>query len=319
MVAAPVFLSPPGALIALAAVLPLTAAMLRERRLLGLRRALGLGTPGRHAVGTAIAGACGVALLGLAAAQPALSRSRGAALRTDAEAYAVFDVTRSMLAEQQRGGPTRFDRARALALRVRDEVPQVPWGVATFSDRAVIGLFPTGDRGLVASVVQQSIGVQRPAPGYRERNATSMIALDGLANSGFYSPSSRRRVAVVFTDGETQPLSASNLAYQLRAAHVHALVVRLWSPGDRVYDKHGRDEGYRPDPTSDQTMASLRAAGIPVLSAQDIGKAPAILERWLSSGPSAAPRTESELLPLAPEAILAAIVPLGFVLVRSRR
>jgi len=313
------FLSPLGALVALAAGLPVAAALLRERRLGRLREALGLASPGRGALATALAGAAAVALLGLAAAQPALSRSRGIAERTDAEAYTVFDTTRSMLAVQHRGGPSRFARARALAIRLRDALADVRWGVATFSDRTLITLFPTDDRGLFAATVDQAIGAGRPAPGARERNATAIQTLGDLASNGFYRPRVRRRVAVVFTDGETQQLDAPALAARLHNGSVRLLVVRLWSPGDRVYDARGRDAGYRPDPGSGRQLAALRAAGIPVVPARDAAQVLRILRRWLGSGPTATPRRETELAPLAPAAILAALVPLCFVFVRSRR
>jgi hypothetical protein len=313
------FLSPLGALVALAALLPVAAGLLRERRLRRLREALGLASPGRSALATALAGAAAVALLGLAAAQPALSRSRAVTERGDAEAYAVFDTTRSMLAVRHRGGPSRFARARALAIALRDALPDVRWGVATFSDRTLITLFPTDDRALFAATVEQAIGARRPAPGARERNATAMQTLGDLASNGFYRPSARRRVAVVFTDGETQPLDAAVLASRLRNGSVHLLVVRLWSTADRVYDARGRDAGYRPDPRSAQQLASLRAAGVPVLPERDATRAPRIIRRWLGSGPTAASRRETELVPLAPGAILAALVPLCFVFARSRR
>jgi hypothetical protein len=319
VVTVPVFLSPLGGLVALAAVLPVAAALLRERRLRGLRGELGLASPGRDAVATALAGAAAVALLGLAAAQPALSRARGVAARTDAEVYAVFDTTRSMLAVRRAAGPTRFERARGLAVHLRDELPEVPWGIATFSDRALITIFPTLNRGLFAAAADQSIGPLRPAPGYRERNVTSIQTLTDLADMGFFSPQAKRRVAVVLTDGETQPVSARELAKTLGNGRVHLLVLRLWNAHDRVYDRHGRDAGYRPDPSSERQLASLRAAGILIVPERDAAAVPGIVRRWLGSGPTATPRTQSELVPLAPAAILAAVVPLAFVLVRSRR
>ncbi|HEY6017238.1 MAG TPA: hypothetical protein VIU16_10660 [Gaiellaceae bacterium] len=46
---------------------------------------------------------------------------------------------------------------------------------------------------------------------------------------------------------------------------------------------------------------------------------PRLVRRFLGSGPTAAPRRERRLYPLAPIAVLAAILPLGFVLVRTRR
>jgi VWA domain-containing protein len=313
----PVFLSPLGSLVALAALLPLGAAVLRERRLAAARRLLGLPGPGRRAYATAAAAAAAVGLLALAAAQPALSRSEGAVLRTDAEAYVVLDNSRSMEAVEQRGGPTRFDRARQLALRLRDALPDVPWGVASFNDRTLVHAFPTGDRSLFAATLEQSVAVGRPRPAFREKRATELSAL--AAGGGFFRPSTRKRLFVLLTDGESQPFAAAQLAQRLRAKRARLVVVRFWNARERVYDGAGRDLGYRPDATSAEQLAALPPLGVRVLPATEPGTVAAAARRLLGRGPVRHAARERHVVPLTGGLVLAAILPLGFVLVRTRR
>lgn len=316
----PVFLTPLAGLVALAAIVPVAAALLRERRLRRVRAVLGLAAPSRPgALASALAAATAIALLGLAAAQPAVAHSTGLRQRTDAEAYVVIDNSRSMEAVPRRGAQPRYARAKALALRLRDAVPQVPWGVASFNDRTLAHAFPSTDRGLVADTLAQSIGIQRPPPVFRERTATAIDVLAETATAGFFSPHARKRVVVLFTDGESRPFTPRTLSYLLHSAHVHVLLVRLWSARDRVYDAHGRDLGYRPEPASGAELRRLARIGIDVVPEARFDAVPGLVRHLLGSGPTAAPRRERRLYPLAPVAVLAAILPLGFVLVRTRR
>ena len=72
-------------------------------------------------------------------------------VRTDAEVYFVFDITRSMLASAGAGEPTRLARARRFARRVRAAVPDVPAGIASFTNRVVPHVFPTPSLALFSS------------------------------------------------------------------------------------------------------------------------------------------------------------------------
>ena len=106
------FLTPLCGLVALLALLPLAAAVFAHGRTDSVRRALRLPPPERRAefLPSAFA-AAGVVLLGLAAAQPALTRSASARVRADVQALFVLDTSRSMAASSSPAGPTRLDRA----------------------------------------------------------------------------------------------------------------------------------------------------------------------------------------------------------------
>src|SRR5438876_1234746 len=114
------FQSPAGLLVTLVAIAPLAALVVHERRSARLREALGLAGPG-HARTIASAGvvaACFV-LLGLAAARPVLRLRSPERARTDAAAFVVVDVSRSMLAAPRRAAATRYARAITFARLLR--------------------------------------------------------------------------------------------------------------------------------------------------------------------------------------------------------
>ena len=93
-------LTPLGALLALGIVVPLIA-LLRARRKAGrVRDVLGVTQPRRRTLAAPLGAlGLGATLLGLAAAQPVFEWTRDRTVRTDAEAFVVVDVTRSMLAQ----------------------------------------------------------------------------------------------------------------------------------------------------------------------------------------------------------------------------
>ena len=97
-------LTPLAALIVLAGVLPLLATRRSARRAAAVRRELGL-EPRRRSRFPAAATVGAAALVGLAAAQPIVEYTTRHDVRTDAEAYVVLDVSRSMLARRDQGRP----------------------------------------------------------------------------------------------------------------------------------------------------------------------------------------------------------------------
>ena len=119
-------LSPSGLVLALAVALPLAALVLALRRVDRVRAGLRLPAPrgGRErAQGAALAAA--VALLALATAQPARTTTEKRQVRTDAQAFLVVDISRSMLAAPP-GGPTRLARGKAEALELARSLRNVP-------------------------------------------------------------------------------------------------------------------------------------------------------------------------------------------------
>ena len=105
------FLTPLAALVGLAALLPLAAALLGHSRVGAVRRTLGLRPPtARSALAAPVLAAAGIALLGVAAAQPVLQRQSSERVRKDVQALFVIDTSRSMAASATPKSATRLDR-----------------------------------------------------------------------------------------------------------------------------------------------------------------------------------------------------------------
>lgn len=313
-----VFLTPTAVLFALAAILPLVAFAELRRRDRRVRDVLGVPPPsGRMAGATAGALVLVPAVLAAAATQPVLELGRVRAERVDAQVYVVFDTSRSMMASSGPDGPTRLERSESIATQLRRALPEIPVGIASFTDRVLPHLFPTADAGAFAATVSRSIGIERPPPaGFYALQATSLSALSTLATRNFFPPSARRRLAVVFTDGESQN-AGLRAASTLRARGVRPLFVHVWARDERVYDAgKAAEPEYRPDPASIGMLRRFAAAaGGRVVDEHDVGRLVGAANAAL--GREGKRRREAERqLALAPWITLAALVPLGFVLLR---
>ena len=138
------FLTPLAAAVGLLVALAIWARVVARRRAANAASALGLPPAGRRGlvIDLVLLGLVGV-LIGVAAAQPVVSRSEATHGRDGAEVLVVFDVTRSMLARRAPSEPTRLDRSRELAKRLRASIPETRVGVASLTDRVLPHLFPT--------------------------------------------------------------------------------------------------------------------------------------------------------------------------------
>lgn len=308
------FLTPVAGTVALASLLPAAAFASGAARLARVRRALRLPSePARSRVVALLAAI--PLLLGLAATQPALVHSSARRVRTDAAVFVVLDVTRSMLASSSTGGTTRLARARADAIRVRDDLPGVDVGVATLTDQVVPLLFPVADEATFADVVDHAVRIESPPPLEVAPEATSFGALQVFGNQGFFTAAERRRVVVLLTDGESQPYDVASVAGGLGASLV---VVRYWHADERVYVDGQAEPAYRPDPASAAIVSELVSATRGhSFSGGQAAAAAARVRDDLGAGPTRAlPGTSSQRL-LAPWVGLCALVPLA-VLVRRR-
>src|SRR5262249_27406949 len=114
------FLSPWGAWVAVAVVVPLAAFALLEARARRVSGRIGLTPPPLQSrLGVPIAICVVAAFLAIAAAQPVISGSRSHSGRSDAQVFVLLDVSRSMLARSSAGAPTRLQRAKQFALELR--------------------------------------------------------------------------------------------------------------------------------------------------------------------------------------------------------
>ena len=218
-----------------------------------------------------------------------------------------------MLASESPEAPTRLERARGAALELRAAIPQVPAGLAGFTDRALPYLFPTLDPRPFASTLREAVAIESPPPQQVARVATNFDALASLGTNGFFPPGLERRVCVVLTDGESAPFA--------RAGACRLVVVQLWGSGERIY-RDGRPEAqYRPDAAAPALAARLG----PVTREDDLGRARELLATAVGDGPARDVRdSDQNTVELAQYAALAGLglvlwLVLGTALLRACR
>jgi hypothetical protein len=234
--------------VAVVVLAPVAALAVSRHRAAAVRRAVSLEPPARrNATGTLVALVLAIGLLSLAAAQPVVASHEESQVRRDADVIIVIDTTRSMLAATAADAPTRFERATAIATRLREATPTAAVGIASLTDRVLPHLFPTEDRADFDVTLRDAIAVQRPPPAENiGGSGTSLQALGDLATARFFAPEARTRIAVVLTDGESQPFPAERTAAALKRARIQPVLIRLGNAGERVYTPAGRAESYRP-------------------------------------------------------------------------
>jgi hypothetical protein len=316
----PAFLSPLGAAVAVVALVPIAALGLRERRARQIRHALRLGSPPpRLHLPAALAGAAALALLAAAAAQPALRVPDARRERSDAEAFLVVDISRSMAASAHAGSRTRLDRAIAAAKVLRAELTEIPIGVASLTDRVLPHIFPTTMPGAVEEVLGKTLGINRPPPQSTELDrATRLSALQDLGFEGFFSPGAKHRLIILLSDGESSQYYPLTLAVTLRQDHVQLVIVRIWGSRERIHLGHGQIDSYRPDPTATAPLAELaKLTGSPrFFDDHSLQAAAGQAQHDLGAGPTVAAGRATRTIPLDRYVVLAAALPLGFVLAR---
>jgi hypothetical protein len=180
-------------------------------------------------------------------------------------------------------------------------------------------LFPSVDPGAFNAVVRRTIGIDRPPPGDSlDVRITTLGSLAQIASQNYFAPTAKRRLLVLFSDGETRPFVDASIATLFRQPpQVHTIFVRIGRKGERVYFKGVADPAYVPDPASEEKMHRLAVATDGVATGEnDPGKIAEAARSALSSGKTAADRREDRRLSLAPYLAFAALAPLGFLLYR---
>ncbi|HZT93795.1 MAG TPA: vWA domain-containing protein [Gaiellaceae bacterium] len=300
-------------------MIPLAAFALMERRTGRVRRFFSLAAPRRRDLAVvAVALAVLPALVAVAAAQPVVVHRQWVTERLDAEAFVVFDTSQSMTAQAGPNAPTRLERAKQEALQLIPQLSQIPVGIATMTDRVLPDLMPTADLALVRRVIAGSVGINQPPPIERySGRATTLHALFPVSNDNLFAPETKRRILVIFTDGEASPLPHAlgyDIAQQLT---IPPLFVHVWAPNERIY-VHGRvDPRYRPDPAS---LSVLRQFATDtrgeVFGEHDLAGLVRAIRAEAGTKPARAKTLGYERSALGPWFLLAGVVPLGFLLFR---
>ncbi|MGH3085443.1 MAG: vWA domain-containing protein, partial [Gaiellaceae bacterium] len=304
------------------ALLPLGIYWFRERRAGRIRGALRLEAPSPRSRAPVLAAVAAVpVLLGIAAGQPVLGTERTVPEREDAEAYFVLDTSRSMLASDGPGGSTRFDRAVGAASAIRDRIPQVRAGIVSMTDRLLPHVLPTTDEQVFETTLRRSIGVELPPPAFTYSTyATSYDVLAGIPQRRYFSPTAKKRVLVVLTDGESRPFgSALGSAFPGKPG-METVFIRFWNAGERIYATGESEGSYVPDKRSEATIE--RAAGLVggrAFFEDDVSAAADAVVDIVGEGETSDRTIPGARVALMPWVTLAAFLPLGFLLWRRNR
>jgi hypothetical protein len=158
------------------------------------------------------------------------------------------------------------------------------------------------------------MGVDRPLPSRSRRQASTFDALAALGSARFFTNRTGPRVAVVLTDGESRPFDPDAVARALVHARVKLVIVRFWSAAERI----AGDPVYRPDTASAVQVQSVATRmHSATYDEHQLGDAVRAARRALGDEQRRLPpRATSTSRPLAPFAMLAALVPLGLLVWR---
>ncbi len=318
-----IFLSPRGALVALGVVVPLVVLVLVARR--GDRLRAGLAVPRlsrRRLVAPTVAAAIVAALFGVAAAQPVAEQETALDVRTNAEAYVVLDISRSMLARSGLDGATRLQRAKDAAIELRGALPEIPVGVASMTDRVLPHLFASPDADAYRATVDLAVDIERPPPRSSFiTTATNFDSLTAVASQRFFSPQAQRRAVVVLTDGESQAVNADRLArFFKQPPGVSVVFVQFWGRDERVFNRGLPEPQYRPNPGARADLDALgKATGAAVFGEGELDAVASRVRSALKSGPTVTEGVRKTRLALAPYLLAAAFVPLLLLLWKRER
>lgn len=313
------FLTPLAGLVALLVAVPLAVMLLTERRVAEVRKALRLPEPRASKPLAAVALVVLAALLGLGAAQPAVDTTEERLARADAEIYVVLDTSRSMLAASAAGERTRFERAQQAAVDLRGELPEIPIGLASLTDRVLPHLLAGVNRTAFEATVRRAMGVDRPAPLQRaNRVASTFDALRAIPTRNFFAPQATKRLVIYLTDGESRVFNPRRMRASFRTKSTGLFVVHFWEEGERVFRADGSPESqYQADPASAGAVRTLaRAVGGTAFEEDELDEVVAAAREFVGEGEAKPLGEDRSRTSLAPYLFLGAFVPLGFLLWR---
>ncbi|HEX4746904.1 MAG TPA: VWA domain-containing protein [Gaiellaceae bacterium] len=311
-------LTPIGVLLAIGLVVPLISLLRARARADRVRAQLGVESPARRRLAAPVTGlVLGGLLLGLAAAQPVVAWTTDRRIRTDAEAFVVLDVSRSMLAQKSLDDPMRIERAKAAATTIRTTLSDVPVGVASLTDRILPHLFPSTDGDVFAATLERSVGIEQPPPRSSFlTGATSLNALATLRGLRYFRPTSEKRLAVVLTDGETQPVANARIGGLFRQVPpIEVVFVHFWDEDEQVFSRGVPEPQYIPDPSARSALDRLAASAKGTAYAEsDIDAAARKARELLGGGPTVIEGKRAGEVALAPYLAAAALLPFGLLL-----
>ncbi len=256
-------------------------------------------------------------LLGVAAMQPVLSKREAREGRQGVEVITIMDITRSMLARRSPTEPTRLERGRLISKQVRSQLDDLPFGVASVTDRLLPHLFPTLGLNSFTAAVDRAIGIERPPPDRTARRATALSALEELGRAHFFSPRATRRIALVVTDGETVPVDLGVFRSRIVDGRVALVFVQVWHEDEAVFEADQVNEAYKPDPLAIRSLRRVAGAVDGALYTEgETREVAGEIRRLAGEGPMVPYGNELRSTAVAPHLAVAAVLPLLLVLRR---
>jgi hypothetical protein len=254
----------------------------------------------------------------IGAAQPVLERERIRPVRSDAEAFFVFDTTRSMAAASSADGDTRFQRARRIAKDMRTSLRELRVGVASVTDRVLAHLFPSANFQSFHLTVDKTLGVERPASVQRGNGlGSSLGSFAGVPKQRYFDDKVPHQVLVIFTDTESSPFNPAILRAAYRGSGIETILVRIGSSDERVYENGAPDIRYQPQANAAALGQSFaEATGGAAFDENEVSEAVRAAREAAGVGGSRAEMRAVEPTPLASYAFAAAFLPLAFLLWR---
>ena len=245
-------LTPSGLLLALGVVLPLVVLLFVRRRARTVRRGVALvEPPSRAFVATVVAFARDRRCSSASPQRSPWSSRRGRSASEPTRRPSSSSTCRGRCSHGKT--PARHaasTRAKTFAKTLRASLPEIRFGVASITDRTLPHLFPSADREVFDATVDRSLGIEQPPPrSSLAQLSTNLEALATIRSQRYFAPKSPKRLVVVLTDGETQPVSGARLASLFgRPPVTHVVFVHFWSRDERVFTEGAPEPQYRPEP-----------------------------------------------------------------------
>ena len=169
--------------------------------------------------------------------------------------------------------------------------------------------------------MERAVGIERPPPRSSiNTNATSFDALATIPTQRFFSPEAKKRLLIVLTDGESQPVNIGRIARELRRPPaIDTVFVQFWNRDERVFTR-GVAERVPPDPGARAALDKLaEATGASVFGENELGAAARKARDLVHNGPTVVEGSRTERHALAPYVAVAAMLPLALLLWRRDR
>jgi len=153
-------------------------------------------------------------------------------LADDTAVILVFDVSRSMLAQEKPYAPTRLERARLIGQDLTRKL-EVQMGVAGFTDVVLFHIFPTNDLIAVRYAIDKTVQIESvPFGGYARSGRLDSIVED---YTSFFPEEIKHKIIIVFTDGDMPAIKQNEDTDSLRKQGVDVFFVGIGTPGELIY------------------------------------------------------------------------------------